>query len=225
MRIFVAVVPFFALSALSRSQSESFKVFDPYHGATSERMACMEYTGAHNALYLKGMEIGRLRAHREAVRSISSRVEALAWDADEEGCVIRLVLFSRESWSSGIRFGDEQMDRGVAEITRVLKPYRNVVFQVWNECGHGAISRTDWMNRAGLGRGWGRDPGFGARQRSLHSAPAEMARGGFDEGKGGIVKLPRSFAALTPSELGAASRPHSDILPLAPTCRWGPAPP
>jgi len=70
---------------------------------------------------------------------VLSRVKGLARDADEEGCVILLVLFSRESWRNGIRLGDEEMDRAVAEITRGMQPHRNVIFQVWNEFDHRAI--------------------------------------------------------------------------------------
>jgi hypothetical protein len=54
-------------------------------------------------------------------------------DADSEGTVILLVLFSRESWNENIRLTDEASDRSVAEMTRILMPYRNLVFQLWNE--------------------------------------------------------------------------------------------
>lgn len=54
-------------------------------------------------------------------------------DADEENVVILLVLFSRESWNENIRLSNEASDQAVAELTKVLKPYRNLVFQVWNE--------------------------------------------------------------------------------------------
>ena len=73
-RLFVTVLLSFALTSLARSQSDSFKVFDPYHGATSERMVWMEYTDVRNALYhyLKDMGMERLRARRETVRAIDS---------------------------------------------------------------------------------------------------------------------------------------------------------
>ncbi len=79
--------------------------------------------------------------HRDGVLKpeVLSRAKALARDSDEEGCVILLVLFSRESWENGIRLSDKQMDRAVAGVTRELRPYRNVIFQIWNEFDHRAI--------------------------------------------------------------------------------------
>ena len=54
-------------------------------------------------------------------------------DADDQGTVLLLALFSRESWRENIRLSDLASDRAVAELTKALKPYRNLVFQVWNE--------------------------------------------------------------------------------------------
>jgi dienelactone hydrolase len=58
----------------AQSQNVSFKVFDPYHGATSKRMVWMEYTDAHNALYHYLKDIGheRLKRREEAVQAIRS---------------------------------------------------------------------------------------------------------------------------------------------------------
>lgn len=60
-------------------------------------------------------------------------------DADEEGTIVLLVLFSRESWNENIRLSDKASDRAVAEMTKVLKPHRNLIFQVWNEFDHRTI--------------------------------------------------------------------------------------
>ncbi len=60
-------------------------------------------------------------------------------DADEEGTIILLVLFSRESWNENIRLSDEASDRAVSEMTKALKPHRNLIFQVWNEFDHRTI--------------------------------------------------------------------------------------
>jgi hypothetical protein len=54
-------------------------------------------------------------------------------DADAEGTVILLVLFSRESWNEKIRLSDEASEKAVSELTMALKPYRNLIFQIWNE--------------------------------------------------------------------------------------------
>jgi hypothetical protein len=54
-------------------------------------------------------------------------------DTDTENTVVLMVFFSQESWRENIRLSDEASDKAVAELTRILKPYRNLVFQVWNE--------------------------------------------------------------------------------------------
>jgi hypothetical protein len=58
---------------------------------------------------------------------------SLLEDADTENTVILLVFFSQESWRENIRLNDVASDKAVGELTKVLKPYRNLVFQVWNE--------------------------------------------------------------------------------------------
>ena len=61
------------------------------------------------------------------------RIKAIVSDADEKGMVILLVLFSRESWNENLRLSDEASEKSVSILTQELKPYRNVVFQIWNE--------------------------------------------------------------------------------------------
>ena len=62
-----------------------------------------------------------------------SNLISLLKDADSENTVVLLVFFSQESWRENIRLGDDASDKAVAELTKILKPYRNLVFQVWNE--------------------------------------------------------------------------------------------
>lgn len=64
---------------------------------------------------------------------VLSTLKALSNDADEEGTVILLTLFSRESWNNEIRLSDEASDKAVAALTQELKSYRNLIFQIWNE--------------------------------------------------------------------------------------------
>jgi hypothetical protein len=80
--------------------------------------------GKDKTLYLPD---GRLKA------DVMARLKGIIEDADKEGSVILLVLFSRESWNEKIRLSDEASDRAVSELAETLKPYRNLVFQVWNE--------------------------------------------------------------------------------------------
>ena len=54
-------------------------------------------------------------------------------DADRAGMVIEFCLFSQESHREGIRLDSAAADRAVRQVTNELLPYRNVVFQIWNE--------------------------------------------------------------------------------------------
>ncbi len=62
-----------------------------------------------------------------------SRLTDLLKMADEENTVILLVLFSKESWQENIRLSNEASDQAVAALTKELKPFRNLIFEVWNE--------------------------------------------------------------------------------------------
>jgi hypothetical protein len=61
------------------------------------------------------------------------RLKDLVADADAEGMVVELALFSQESWRDGIQLAPEAADRAVAAVTKELAPYRNLTLQVWNE--------------------------------------------------------------------------------------------
>ena len=54
-------------------------------------------------------------------------------DADRENMVIELVLFSRESWNENLRLSDSASNQAVRRVSTELKPWRNLVFQIWNE--------------------------------------------------------------------------------------------
>jgi hypothetical protein len=70
---------------------------------------------------------GRLRP--EPLRTL----KALLSDADAEGFVIELCLFSQESWRENVRLEGNADRRAVEALTRELLPWRNVTFQIWNE--------------------------------------------------------------------------------------------
>lgn len=61
------------------------------------------------------------------------RLSELLADADREGMIVELTLFSQESWHDGIKLGRDEADRAVAALTKELLPWRNVTLQVWNE--------------------------------------------------------------------------------------------
>lgn len=63
-------------------------------------------------------------------------LKAILADADGEGFVIELCLFSQESFREGIFLEPGAQDRAVAALTRELKPWRNLALQIWNEKSH-----------------------------------------------------------------------------------------
>jgi hypothetical protein len=63
-------------------------------------------------------------------------LQALLTDAATTGVVIELCLFAQESWRENIRLDPAAMDTAVRALARELKPWRNLVFQIWNEFSH-----------------------------------------------------------------------------------------
>jgi hypothetical protein len=64
------------------------------------------------------------------------RLKQILTDADAEGFVIELCLFSQESVREKIELDPVAQDRAVASLTRELIPFRNLFFQIWNEKSH-----------------------------------------------------------------------------------------
>ena len=60
-------------------------------------------------------------------------LKAIVADADRAGVVIELCLFSQESHRENIRLDSAASDRAVRQVAKELLPYRNLVFQIWNE--------------------------------------------------------------------------------------------
>ena len=60
-----------------------------------------------------------------------SRLKSLLTATASQGMVVEMALFSAES--KDIRLSDAAADKAVANITEALKPYRNIMFQIWNE--------------------------------------------------------------------------------------------
>lgn len=81
--------------------------------------------------------------------------------ADEQGMVVLFVLFQRESWNEDIRLPDEASDRAVETLALELKPYRNVVFQIWNEFDHRTIDYLKIIKAADPARLVTNSPGYG----------------------------------------------------------------
>lgn len=60
-----------------------------------------------------------------------TRLKELVLAADSLDMVVELALFSSES--KGMKLDDKAADKAVATLTREMKPFRNIIFQVWNE--------------------------------------------------------------------------------------------
>ena len=68
-----------------------------------------------------------------------SILKSVLADADQEGMIILLVLFSRESWNENLRLSDQASEKAAQRLAIELKPYRNLVFQIWNEFDYRAL--------------------------------------------------------------------------------------
>ncbi len=88
-------------------------------------------------------------------------LEAIIRTADELGMVVLFVLFQRESWNEDIRLSDEASDRAVEALTRRMQPYRNVVFQVWNEFDHRTVDYFKIIKAIDAQRLVTNSPGYG----------------------------------------------------------------
>jgi hypothetical protein len=88
-------------------------------------------------------------------------IKEIVNDADEKGMVILLVLFSRESWNENLRLSDEASEKSVQTLTRELKPYRNLVFQIWNEFNYRTVDYAKIIKSVDPERLVTNSPGYG----------------------------------------------------------------
>jgi hypothetical protein len=88
------------------------------------------------------------------------RLKQIVADADRAGMMVELVLFSQESWHEGIRLGPAESDRAVAAITRELRPWRNLTFQVWNEFSERVLDHLNTIRANDPKRLVTNSPGF-----------------------------------------------------------------
>ncbi len=88
-------------------------------------------------------------------------------DADEQGTVILLALFSRESWNENIRLSDKASEVAVAEIANALNPYRNLVLQVWNEFNYRTVDYVKIIKQIDPERIVTNSPGYAGELGSI----------------------------------------------------------
>ncbi|HET9486674.1 MAG TPA: hypothetical protein VFO54_04545, partial [Chryseosolibacter sp.] len=81
--------------------------------------------------------------------------------ADELDMVVLFVLFSRENWDDNMRLSDEASDRAVKTLTEELTPYRNLVFQVWNEHDNRTLDYLNIIKASDPVRLVTNSPGYG----------------------------------------------------------------
>lgn len=109
---------------------------------------------------------GTLRMDRVTV------LKSILSDADSQGMVVELVLFSQESWREGIRLSDPAAERAVAAVAAELKPHRNLTFQIWNEFSHHTAPLVRIIKQADSRRLVTNSPGFAG---VLTASPQETA--------------------------------------------------
>jgi hypothetical protein len=94
-------------------------------------------------------------------QELVARLKEIAKDADDEGVVILLVLFSRESWNENIRLNDSASEKAVEAVTKELLSFRNLVFQVWNEHDYRTVDYLKIIKKTDPARLVTNSPGYG----------------------------------------------------------------
>lgn len=99
--------------------------------------------------------------------SYFEKLTAILADADKEGTVIILVFFSQESWNANIRLSDSASEKAISELANKLKPFRNLVFQVWNEFDNRTLEYFKIIKSIDPGRIVTNSPGVAGELGSL----------------------------------------------------------
>ena len=87
------------------------------------------------------------------------RLKTLLTNAASLNMVVELALFSSESKDK--KLADKAADRAVKEITLALKPYRNLVVQIWNEYNYRTFDYFDIVKQHDPDRLVSNSPGGG----------------------------------------------------------------
>lgn len=88
-----------------------------------------------------------------------SRLKILLNATASMNMVVELVLFSSESKNK--KLSDEAADKAVKKITIELKPYRNMVFQIWNEYDYRTVDYFKLIKESDPARIVSNSPGGG----------------------------------------------------------------
>lgn len=127
------------------------------------------------------------------------RLKQILTDADAEGFVIELCLFSQESVKEKIELDPVAQDRAVAALTRELIPWRNLFLQIWNEKSHRTldilkvIKANDPKRLVTSSPGYSGDLGTDEEDRALDFLTPHTSR----QGRGRTWEIvPREIASL-----------------------------
>lgn len=141
-------------------------------------------TDPKHTLYFKD---GRLRPDHVA------RLKALLTDAEKAGMVVELALFSEESRRGKKELTPEAERAAVQSVAESLKPYRNLILQVWNEQSLRVLDHVKIVRAI--------DP-----QRLVTNAPGLPGDLGDDEQN-------RALDFLTPHTTRYGDQPHWEVAP------------
>jgi hypothetical protein len=127
------------------------------------------------------------------------RLKQILADADAEGFVIELCLFSQESVKEKIELDPVAQDHAVASLTRELIPWRNLFLQIWNEKSHRTldilkvIKTNDSKRLVTNSPGYSGDLGSDEEDRALDFLTPHTSR----QGRGRTWEIaPREIASL-----------------------------
>jgi hypothetical protein len=127
------------------------------------------------------------------------RLKQILVDADAEGFVVELCLFSQESFRENIKLEPQPQDQAVTALTRELIPWRNVVLQIWNEKSHRTLDMLKVIKAADSKRlvtsspGYAGDLGTDEENRALDFLTPHTSR----QGRGRTWEVaPREIASL-----------------------------
>lgn len=89
-----------------------------------------------------------------------NRLKAILVNAASVDMAVELVLFSSESFDK--KLSDAAADHAVQAVAQALKPYRNVVFQIWNERNYRTLDYYSLIKRYDPARLVSNSPGGGS---------------------------------------------------------------
>jgi hypothetical protein len=98
---------------------------------------------------------------------VLATLKSLCVDANEEGTIILLVLFSRENINEGVNLSDEAKEKAMKSLANEMKPYRNLVFQIWNEYNYRTVDYYKLLKSIDSSRLVTNSPGFAGELGSI----------------------------------------------------------